>query len=95
MSNSYSLFSKEKALLKREKSSIEITEIMGLMKGYDLVINDESHTLGFLIQSYINMIYYKDDVIIGYMNPHPLEKKIKFRIKSEHENITKFNEIFK
>tara|TARA_Y100000022_G_C13229569_1_gene366648 strand:- start:186 stop:1331 length:1146 start_codon:yes stop_codon:yes gene_type:complete len=80
--------------LKREKSTIEITESSALMKGFELTINEESHTLGFLIQSYINLLH-SDVIFIGYMNPHPLQKKIMFRISSSDDDVTVMHNIFK
>ena len=80
--------------LKRQDSSINILESDGLMKSYDLTIEHENHTLGFILQSYINKLYKKENIFIGYMNPHPLEDKIKFRIKSTNNNITNIHNIF-
>ena len=78
-----------------QASSIEIIESTGLMPAFDIIINDETHTLGFLLQSYINKKYIKDNIFVGYMNPHPLEKKIKLRIKIEDNDITKLVSICK
>ena len=53
----------------------------------DIIIKNEGHTLGNLLQSYINIFNFnmkKSDVkidIVGYKCPHPLEKKIVLRIK--------------
>jgi DNA-directed RNA polymerase subunit L len=80
--------------LKRQDSSINILESDGLMKSYDLTIENENHTLGFILQSYINKLYERDNIFIGYMNPHPLEDKIKFRIKSTNNTITDIHNIF-
>ena len=62
-------------------SNVEIRESTSLMKAYDIVIHNETHTLGHLLQSHINVLYKAENIFVGYMNPHPLEKKIMFRIK--------------
>lgn len=63
-----------------QESSIEITESKVLMKAFDIVIEGENHTLGHLLQSYINKLFKQKNIFVGYMNPHPLESKIIFRI---------------
>ena len=67
-------------------SDISIKESDALMDGYDLIIDNENHTLGFLLQSYINKL--NENIFVGYMNPHPLEKKIMIRI-----NISDINKL--
>ena len=59
------------------------------MKSFDIIIENENHTLGNLIQSYINKDYKSENVFVGYMNPHPLKKEIFFRIKSDDINSVK------
>ena len=66
------------ATLNSRESSISIRESSSVMSGFDITIQNENHTLGFLIQSYMNKL--NEDVFSGYMNPHPLEKSIKLRI---------------
>ena len=73
-------------------SSVTIRESQAVMKGYDITIEDESHTLGFLLQSYINKL--EKDVFVGYMNPHPLEKRIKIRVNFNDDNINTVKSIF-
>jgi len=62
-------------------SNVEIRESTSLMKAYDVVVHNETHTLGHLLQSHINELFKAENIFVGYMNPHPLEKKIMFRIK--------------
>ena len=62
-------------------SNLEIRESKSLMKAYDIIIHNETHTLGHLLQSHINELFKAENIFVGYMNPHPLEKKIMFRIK--------------
>ena len=63
------------------QSTIEIRESKSLMKAYDVVIHNETHTLGHLLQSHMNQLFKAENIFVGYMNPHPLESKIMFRIK--------------
>ena len=75
-----------------QESSIEIHESKVLMKAFDVVINGENHTLGHLLQSHINKLFKEKNIFVGYMNPHPLEEKIIFRINVE--NIKGLKDIF-
>ena len=72
----------EKSMSSQE-STIEIRESKVLMKAFDIVIEGENHTLGHLLQSYINTLFKQKNIFVGYMNPHPLESKIIFRINVE------------
>ena len=81
----------EKSLSNNE-SRISIKESKSLMKAFDITITNENHTLGHLLQSHINELYKTKNIFVGYMNPHPLEKKIVFRIKVD--NIKAVKEIF-
>jgi DNA-directed RNA polymerase II subunit RPB3 len=72
----------EKSMSSQE-SSIEIRESKVLMKAFDIVIENENHTLGHLLQSHINKLFKQKNIFVGYMNPHPLENKIIFRINVE------------
>jgi DNA-directed RNA polymerase II subunit RPB3 len=78
----------EKALTS-QPSSIKIKDSECIMKSFDIVIENENHTLGNLIQSYINKNYKDENVFVGYMNPHPLKNEIFFRIKSDDINSVK------
>ena len=81
----------EKSMSSQE-SSIEIRESKVLMKAFDIVIEGENHTLGHLLQSHINKLFKEKNIFVGYMNPHPLEEKIIFRINVE--NIKGLKDIF-
>ena len=81
------LFVRNLALaLDSKNSDVSIRDSESLMDGFDITIEQETHTLGFLLQTYINKL--NKNTFIGYMNPHPLEKKIKIRI-----NITDINQL--
>ena len=72
----------EKSMSSQE-SSIDIHKSKVLMKAFDIVIEGENHTLGHLLQSHINKLFKEKNIFVGYMNPHPLESKIIFRINVE------------
>ena len=55
------------------ESLIEIKESKTLMKAFDVSIQHETHTLGHLLQSYINRVFKEKNIFVGYINPHPLE----------------------
>ena len=76
--------------IQNQESLVKITESKCVMKSYDISVENESHTLGHLLQSYINIMF--NDIFIGYLNPHPLEEKIVFRIKID--NISELKDIF-
>ena len=59
------------------------------MKAFDITIENESHTLGHLLQSHINKFSTSKDLFVGYKNPHPLDKKIMLRLKVEDINEVK------
>ena len=77
--------------LEGEESSIEITDALTVMAAKDITINDETHTLGYLLQDYMLRLISKDDLIFsGYCNPHPLQKKIIIRValtNNDNENV--------
>ena len=75
--------------LSGKPSSIKIKDSECVMKSFDIIIENENHTLGNLIQSYINNDNKDSDVFVGYMNPHPLKNEIFFRIKSDDINQVK------
>ena len=78
--------------LSGKPSSIKIKDSECVMKSFDILIDNENHTLGNLMQSYINKYYKDQNIFIGYMNPHPLKNEIFFRIKSN--DINEIKEIF-
>ena len=59
------------------------------MKGYDIIINNENHTLGYLLQSYIQILHNDDINFVGYRNPHPLKDNIELTISTSDNNIDK------
>jgi DNA-directed RNA polymerase II subunit RPB3 len=73
--------------LSGKPSTIKIKESESVMKAFDVVIDGETHTLGHLLQSYINRIYKEQNIFVGYMNPHPLQNEIFLRIKTDDLNM--------
>lgn len=78
--------------LNSKESSVSIRDSASVMKGFDITIENESHTLGFLLQTYINRL--NPDVFIGYMNPHPLENKIMIRVNFNDDDINTVKDVF-
>lgn len=64
-----------------ESDIVEIEKAQTVMEAYDIVIQNETHTLGNFMQEY--MMEFGDNTklkFVGYMNPHPLQKKIVLRV---------------
>ena len=78
--------------LDSKESDIEIRESSGVMSGFDITIKNENHTLGFLLQTYINKL--NQGVFVGYMNPHPLQKEIKIRVNFNDDDINTVKTVF-
>lgn len=78
--------------LDSKESTVTIRDSESVMAGYDIEIDNENHTLGFLLQTHINKL--NEDVFVGYMNPHPLEKKIKIRVNFNDDDINTVKSIF-
>ena len=73
--------------LKQNNSEIiDIQKSLTIMDSFDITIQNEDHTLGNLLQSYI-LNLNKDKVkFVGYQLPHPLKKEIFIRIKLNENN---------
>ena len=54
-----------------QESDVEIRESTSIMKAFDITILNESHTLGFLPQTFINKQFREENIFVGYMNPKP------------------------
>jgi len=78
--------------LDSKESNIEIRESGGVMSGFDITIKNENHTLGFLLQTYINKL--NEGVFVGYMNPHPLQNEIIIRVNFNDNDINTVKSIF-
>lgn len=79
--------------LEGQSDEISIHESTGVMKGHEIIIHNESHTLGYLLQSYIQILYGDKVKFVGYRNPHPLKKFIELSISTESNNIEEIKDI--
>lgn len=79
--------------LSNQDSNVEIRESTSIMKAFDITIENESHTLGFLLQTFINKLFREDNIFVGYMNPHPLQKKIMLRINVNSNDINEVKRV--
>ena len=77
------------AQLNIKNDLVEVYESQSVMKGFDIIIYNESHTLGNLVQSYIQRLYSKEVNFVGYNNPHPLKKSIVLRISTADNDLEK------
>lgn len=50
----------------------------------EITFENEDHTIGYLLQQYL--LKDPDIVYAGYINPHPLENKIKMKIISRNSD---------
>jgi DNA-directed RNA polymerase II subunit RPB3 len=74
-------------LTKKDSEYLEIEETPTAMEAFDITIDKESHTLGFVIQEHANQLISSSDLVyVGYMNPHPLKKNIKLRVALTQNN---------
>jgi DNA-directed RNA polymerase II subunit RPB3 len=74
-------------LTKKDSEYLEIEETPTAMEAFDITIDNESHTLGFVIQEHANQLISNSDLVyVGYMNPHPLKKNIKLRVALTQNN---------
>ena len=73
---------------KKDSLSVDIEETPTAMDAYDITVDNESHTLGFVIQEHANKLIDDNELVyVGYMNPHPLKKNIKIRVALNNNNV--------
>lgn len=65
---------------------------------YKIILNDETHTIGNLLQSLLYNIHVREKKskqisFIGYFVPHPLEKRVFMKIVSSLEDVPFKNEL--
>ena len=79
---------------KHDSDIIKIEVSLENMKAYNISVQDESHTLGNLIQTY-SLQYFdrKKLLFMGYRNPHPLKNMIEFKISTENHSLEEVNTI--
>ena len=71
-----------------ENDDIEITESDTVMDGIDILVKNQSHTLGNLIQSYLFINYVEEQEklkFVGYKIIHPLENNLIIRIQTTED----------
>jgi DNA-directed RNA polymerase subunit L len=60
---------------------VTVVESDAIMNGYDIIFKNESHTLGYLLQQYIDTLVGEDNLLfVAYKVPHPLKKEMFVRI---------------
>jgi len=79
---------------KFDSDIIKIEVSLENMKAFYISVQDESHTLGNLIQNH-SLIYFDRKVLpfMGYRNPHPLKSMIEFKIATENHSMEELNTI--
>jgi len=77
-----------------DNDDVEIVSSDSIMDAMDIIIKDETHTLGNLLQHYIYKYSSRDDLLfVGYKNPHPLIKNIVLRLSLKNNNIDNVKKI--
>ena len=75
---------------KGDMQNIKVLVADARMSGFDIVLQNEDHTLGNLIQTWMdqNLMDTKEITFAGYKIPHPLRKEMVFRIGVKDGNQT-------
>lgn len=75
---------------KGEVENIRVQVADARMSGFDILIQNEDHTLGNLIQTWMdqNMMDSEEITFVGYKIPHPLRKELVIRIGVKDGNQT-------
>jgi DNA-directed RNA polymerase subunit L len=77
----------EKALNEDKTDKITVVDSPTVMNAKDIIIENESHTLGYILQDYIVKTTPSEQLLFAaYKNPHPLEKKIVLRVAFNEGN---------
>ena len=67
--------------------NVQVQHADARMKGFDFIFQKEDHTLGNLLQSYIDeMMMGKDVTFVGYKVPHPLRDEMVLRVGVDFPN---------
>ena len=68
----------------KDENKVEIFNSDCIMNSYDIAINDEDYTVGYLLQYYIYKLYQNvENQVVKYIAsnvPHPLENRLVFRV---------------
>lgn len=74
--------------------NVSIMETLDTMKAFDITIDNETHTLGYLLQTYAVKYFNTDELLfIGYKNPHPLLNKIVLKVSTVKHTLEEVNRI--
>lgn len=74
--------------------NISIQTSLETMQAYTITIQNESHTLGNLLQSYISKVNNDTINFVGYKNPHPLKNMIEIKLSPKIYSLEETNNIF-
>jgi DNA-directed RNA polymerase subunit L len=72
---------------------LSVDESIDNMQSYEIEIENESHTIGNLLQAYLAK--NPDVEFVGYKNPHPLIEKILIKIKVSDHELGTVNRVFR
>lgn len=77
-----------------DNDTIKIEKSLENMDSYKISIQDETHTLGNLIQVH-SLLFFDRKMLpfIGYRNPHPLKNIIEFKLATETNSLEEINNI--
>ena len=81
------------AINTKNNQVVSFNKSTGVMESMDIVIQDETHTLGYLLQSYIQLLNGDKVKFIGYRNPHPLKKFIELNISVGNNDIQEIKNV--
>ena len=78
-----------------DEEKIQISKSLDTMDAFEVKINNETHTIGNIIQSYAALNFSEEELpYIGYRNPHPLKKFIVVKLKTSNNTLEEVNNIF-
>ena len=72
--------------IKSQSDMITIAKSDTILNAFDITIQNETHTLGNLLQSYVLELYPEIN-FVAYLQPHPLKDYIVLRIGVNDNNI--------
>ena len=73
--------------------TVSVIQSLETMEAFTIVVENETHTLGNLIQSYLSL--HPDINFCAYRNPHPLIEKIEFKIQTKDNELGTLNRALK
>ena len=83
----------DEAVKSNTNEFVKIRKSTGLMDSMDIIIENENHTLGYLLQSYMEILHKNNLEFVAYRNPHPLKNFIEINIKVENNDINQIKNI--